>query len=180
MSTLKYFFLETYFYYFYLRCFFNPHTYTNTVTAEAAENDHFHNQYDCVSPDTRAQTHTASHLARDGRPHFERVVVRAADNQVTAELETCNHVIVVAFQHLHTERQADLMTPSSPCLHNKYTPVTWIGVEMSLSVCVCVTVYHGLPCVAVPPVVFDAVLSNIGRFPRTDCSSWPRTLPAMR
>lgn len=39
----------------------------------------------------------ASYLAGDGGPHFERVVVWAADNQVAAELQARDHMIIVAF-----------------------------------------------------------------------------------
>lgn len=32
--------------------------------------------------------------------------------------------------------------------------------------------YHGFPCVPLPPVGLYAMLSNVGRFPLTDCSTW--------
>lgn len=45
-----------------------------------------------------------AYLSCDGRPHFERVVVRAADDAVAAELEAGDHMVVVTFQHLKSER----------------------------------------------------------------------------
>lgn len=57
-----------------------------------------------VSADTQTQT---SYLPSDGRPDFERVVVGAADNQVAAELETRDHMIIVTFQHLQRETESE-------------------------------------------------------------------------
>lgn len=48
---------------------------------------------------------TAPYLAGDGGPDFERVVIRATDNEVTTELQARDHVVIVTFQHLQRERQ---------------------------------------------------------------------------
>lgn len=40
------------------------------------------------------------YLSCDGRPDFQCVVVRAADDAVTAELEAGDHMVVVTLQHL--------------------------------------------------------------------------------
>lgn len=40
------------------------------------------------------------YLSCDGRPDFQRVVVRAADDAVATELEAGDHVVVMTFQHL--------------------------------------------------------------------------------
>lgn len=45
-----------------------------------------------------------AYLSCDGRPHFERVVVGAADDAVAAELEAGDHMVVVTFQHLKSKR----------------------------------------------------------------------------
>lgn len=37
------------------------------------------------------------YLPADGRPDFERVVVGAADDQVSAELQTRDHMVVMTF-----------------------------------------------------------------------------------
>ena len=44
------------------------------------------------------------YLPRDSRPDLERVVVRAADDTVAAELEACDDVVVVTLQHLGVGR----------------------------------------------------------------------------
>lgn len=38
-------------------------------------------------------------LARAGRPDLERVVVRTGHDAVVAELEACDHVVIVALEH---------------------------------------------------------------------------------
>lgn len=42
-------------------------------------------------------TSVISYLSSDGWPDFERVVVRAADDQVAAELEAGDDVVVMTF-----------------------------------------------------------------------------------
>jgi len=44
-----------------------------------------------------------SNLATDGRPDFENVVIRATDDLVTTELETCNDVIIMSLHYLHQQ-----------------------------------------------------------------------------
>ena len=39
-------------------------------------------------------------FARHSGPHLERVVVTSADNSVSGKLETRDHVVVVALEHL--------------------------------------------------------------------------------
>lgn len=49
-----------------------------------------------------------TYLAGDGGPHFQSVVVRAADNSIPRELEARNDVIVMTFQHFW---RADRLRP---------------------------------------------------------------------
>lgn len=51
-------------------------------------------------PPSGHQRQTPTYLSCNGRPDFQRVVVRAADNAVAAELEAGDHVVVMTFQHL--------------------------------------------------------------------------------
>lgn len=99
------------------------------------------------------------HLARDRRPHFERVVVGAADNQVSAELQTRDHVIIVTLQHLREMRTNTRVQSDS--VH-----INMLNAWQS-------AVYHGFLRVPVPPGVLDAVLTNVGRLPRTDRRARP-------
>ena len=45
-----------------------------------------------------------THLAREHWPHFERVVVWAADNSLTTELQTGNDVVIMSLQYLQAQR----------------------------------------------------------------------------
>lgn len=50
--------------------------------------------------------HTRSYLSCDGRPDFQRVVIRTADDPVATELEAGDHVVIVTFQHLRNTGQS--------------------------------------------------------------------------
>lgn len=54
-----------------------------------------------------------AYLSCDSRPHFERVVVGAADDAVAAELEAGDHVVIVTFQHLESEQDNDTVSSAS-------------------------------------------------------------------
>lgn len=102
-----------------------------------------------------------SYLSSDGRPDFERVVIRAADNQVATELKAGDDVIVVTFQHLQNDDDKD--SNINPCL--------WESTQSSF-----IKPYHGFTRVPLPPVGFYAMLTNVGRFPGADGGAWPHAL----
>ena len=54
-----------------------------------------------TGPDSARVTHQCSEtLARHSGPDLQRVVVTSADNSVSGELETRDHVVVVTLEHL--------------------------------------------------------------------------------
>lgn len=90
----------------------------------------------------RARRPLSAHLSRGARPHFERVVVGAADDQVAAELQTCDHMIIVTLQHLQ-----------------KHT------LDSSHSSAANAAAHLGLQRVAAPPLGVDALLVDVGGLP---------------
>lgn len=72
-----------------------------------------------------------TYLSCDGRPDFQRVVVRAADNAVATELEAGDHVIVMTFQHLldgtDEERCSEKDIEDERMWNDKATDKNWGG-----------------------------------------------------
>lgn len=96
----------------------------------------------------------APYLPSDGRPDFERVVIRTADDQVAAELEAGDHMIIVAFQLLWKREESVGVYETEAGLFG----LSWAGW------------YHGFPRVAHPPVGLYAMLSDVDGFPRAERS----------